>query len=62
MKGSREGGVSSLNRVTVAKNKRKIKKGFAVEKRKYNQEQRKMDYGIKSFITAEQEKGSEVST
>ena len=41
MKGSREDGVSSLNRVTVAKNKRKIKKGFAVEKRKYNQEQRK---------------------
>ena len=32
MKGSREGGVSSLNRVTVAKNKRKIEKVLQLKK------------------------------
>ena len=41
MKGSREGGVSSLDRLTVAKNKRKIEKVLQLKKRKYNEEQKK---------------------
>ena len=62
MKGSRKGGVSSLDRVTVAKNKRKIEKVMLLKNRKYNEEERKIDYPIKSFITAEQEKDSKDST
>ena len=62
MKGSRVGGVSSLYRETVAKNKRKIEKVLLLKKRKYNKEQRKMDYAMKSFIAAEQEKDSKDST
>ena len=61
MKSSREGGVSSLDRVTVAKNKRKIEKVLQLKKRKYNEKQRKIDYAVKSFITAEQEKDSKHS-
>ena len=62
IKSSREGGVSSLDRVTVAKNKQKIEKVLQLKKRKYNEEQRKMDYAMKSFMTAEQEKDSKNST
>ena len=50
MKGSREGGVSSLDRVIVAKSKRKIEKVLQLKKRKYNEQQRKVDYAMKSFI------------
>ena len=56
MKSSGEGGVSSLHRVTVAKNKRKIKKVLQLKKRKHNKEQRKIDHAMESSITAEQEK------
>ena len=62
MKGSRKGGVSPLDRATVAKNKRKIEKVLQLKKRKCNEEQRKIDYAMKSFITAEQEKDSKDST
>ena len=60
MKGSREGGISSLDRVTVAKNKRKIEKILQLKKRKYNEEQKKIDYAMKSFIAAEQEKAVKI--
>ena len=62
MKGSREGGVSSLDRVTAAKNKRKIKKVLQLKKRKHNKEQRKIDHAMESYITAEQEKDIKDST
>ena len=62
MKSSRKGGVSSLDRVIVARNKRKIEKVLQLKKRKCNEEQRKIDYAMKSFITAEQEKNSKDST
>ena len=62
MKSSREGGVLSLDRVTVAKNKRKIEKVLQLKKRKYNEKQGKIDYAVKSFITAELEKDSKHST
>ena len=62
MKGSREGGVLSLDRVIVAKNKRKIEKILLLKKRKHNEEQRKMDHAMESSITAEQEKDSEDRT
>ena len=62
MKSSRKGGVSSLDRVTVAKNKRKIEKVLQLKKRKCNEEQRKIDYAMKSYIADKQEKHSKDST
>ena len=62
MKGSREGGVLSLDRVIVAKNKRKIEKILLLKKKKHNEEQGKMDHAMESSITAEQEKDSADST
>ena len=62
MIGSRKGGVSLLDRVTVAKNKRKKEKVLQLKKRKCNEEQRTINYAMKSFITAEQEKDSKDSS
>ena len=62
MKASRESGVLSLDRIAMAKNKRRLEKLLQSKKRKYNKEQRKIDYAMKSFIGAEQEKYSKDST
>ena len=56
MKGGRKGGVSSLDSITVAKNKQTIEKLLQLKKRKFNEEQRKIDCVIKSFIIADRKK------
>ena len=62
MKGCREGGVSSICKVIMTKNKRKIEKVLQLKKRKHIAEQRKINHAMESSTTAEQEKDSEDST
>jgi len=48
MKTSREGGVSSLDRTTLAKNKEKLKRSLQKQNRIYKEEQRKINLATKS--------------
>ena len=63
MKTSREGGVSSLDRKTLAKNKEKLKRSLQKQERIYKEEQRKINLATKSsnFVTHSDE-SSENST
>ena len=49
MKTSREGGVSSLDRKTLAKNKDKLKRSLQKQERIYKEEQRKINLATKLF-------------
>ena len=42
MKGNREGGVSSLDRVTMAKSKRKMEPVLQIQERKHKEKKRKL--------------------
>ena len=48
MKTSREGGVSSLNRTTLAKNNEKLKRSLQKQGGIYEEEQRKINLATKS--------------
>ena len=49
MKSNREGGVSSLDRKTLAKNKKKLKRSLQKQERIYKEEQRKISLATKLF-------------
>ena len=59
MRGIREGEVFSVDRVTMDKNKSKLEKVLKVQKRRYNETQRKMDSEL-SFLV-EQSQDSKIS-
>ena len=59
MRGSREEGVSFVDRVTMDKNKLKPEKALKVLQRRHREEQRKMD--SESFIFVEQSQDYESS-
>ena len=61
MKGSRVGGISSLDRVTEAKNKRKLGKVLEVRKRKDKEEQRKRENTVNSSIGSEDSDESSIT-
>ena len=61
MKGSRVGGISSLDRVTETKNKRKLEKVLEVRKRKDKEEQRKRENTVNSSIGSEDSDDSSIT-
>ena len=59
MKGSREGGVSSLDRVTMAKSKRKMETILRIQERKHKEKKRKLNNEVIPSGVIEKNKGSE---
>ena len=62
MRGGREGGVSSVDRVAMNKNKRKLEKVLKVQQRRHNEEQRKMDSESSFLVEQSQDCESSLSS